>query len=170
MSNLGLELALRQAGISLVRTAVGDRYVLERMLKDGFVFGGEQSGHVIFLDYNTTGDGLITALQVLAIMERTGKRLADLVSCMTVLPQVLVNVRVVDRRNLETIPGYAATLSGLERRLGPQGRILVRYSGTEPLVRVMVEGEDFGVISGVAEELADTLRTAVGAGSKVIGE
>ncbi len=170
MSNLGLELALRQAGISLVRTAVGDRYVLERMLKDGFVFGGEQSGHVIFLDYNTTGDGLITALQVLAIMERTGKRLSDLVSCMTVLPQVLVNVRVVDRRNLETIPGYAATLSGLERRLGPQGRILVRYSGTEPLVRVMVEGEDFGVISGVAEELADTLRTAVGAGSKAVGE
>jgi phosphoglucosamine mutase len=107
---------------------------------------------------------------VLAIMERTGKRLSDLVSCMTVLPQVLVNVRVADRRNLETIPGYAATLSKLERRLGPQGRILVRYSGTESLVRVMVEGEDFGVISGVAEELADTLRTAVGTGSKAIGE
>jgi phosphoglucosamine mutase len=170
MSNLGLELALRQAGISLVRTAVGDRYVLERMVKDGSVFGGEQSGHVIFLDYNTTGDGLITALQVLGIMEKTGRRLSELVSCMTVLPQVLVNVRVADRRNLDTIPGYAAALSGLERRLGPQGRILVRYSGTEPLVRVMVEGEDFNVISGVAEELADTLRSAVGVTPRAVGE
>ncbi|MEO5657437.1 MAG: phosphoglucosamine mutase [Nitrospiria bacterium] len=170
MSNLGLEITLRQAGISMLRTAVGDRYVLERMLKDGFVFGGEQSGHIIFLDYNTTGDGLITALQVLAIMEKTGKRLSELSTCMTVLPQVLVNVRVADRRNLETIPAYAAALSDMERRLGPQGRILVRYSGTEPLVRVMVEGEDFSVISGVAEELADTLRTAVGAAPKAVGE
>jgi phosphoglucosamine mutase len=170
MSNLGLEIALRQSGISLVRTAVGDRYVLERMMKDGFVFGGEQSGHIIFLDYNTTGDGLITALQVLAIMEKTGKRLSELASCMTVLPQVLVNVRVADRQNLETIPGFTAALSSLERRLGPQGRILVRYSGTEPLVRVMVEGEDFTVISGVAEELADTLRSAVGPGAKAVGE
>jgi phosphoglucosamine mutase len=140
------------------------------MVKDGSVFGGEQSGHVIFLDYNTTGDGLITALQVLGIMERTGRRLSELVSCMTVLPQVLVNVRVADRRNLDTIPGYAAALSGLERRLGPQGRILVRYSGTEPLVRVMVEGEDFNVISGVAEELADTLRSAVGVAPRAVGE
>jgi phosphoglucosamine mutase len=170
MSNLGLEIALRQSGVSLVRTAVGDRYVLERMMKDGFVFGGEQSGHIIFLDYNTTGDGLITALQVLSIMEKTGKRLSELASCMTVLPQVLVNVRVADRRNLETIPGFTAALSSLERRLGPHGRILVRYSGTEPLARVMVEGEDFTVISGVAEELADTLRSTVGPGAKAVGE
>ncbi len=164
MSNLGLELTLRHAGISLARTAVGDRYVLERMIKDGCVFGGEQSGHVIFLDFNTTGDGLITALQVLAIMERTGKRLAELSACMTVFPQVLVNVRVAERRELADIPGYAKIVSDLERRLGPQGRIFVRYSGTEPLLRVMVEGEDFHVISRVAEELAETLRSAVGAG------
>jgi len=170
MSNLGLELALRPAGISLIRTAVGDRYVLERMLQDDVIFGGEQSGHVIFLEYNTTGDGLITALQVLAVMEKTGKRLSELASCMTVLPQVLVNVRVADRRELSTIPGYTDALAGLERRLGSQGRILVRYSGTEPVVRVMVEGEDFAVISGIAEELADTLREAVGVGAKAVGE
>jgi phosphoglucosamine mutase len=167
MSNLGLELALRQAGISLARTAVGDRYVLERMLKDGCVFGGEQSGHVIFLDFNTTGDGLITALQVLATMERTGKPLSELSSCMTVFPQVLVNVRVAERRELADIPGYAQIVSDLERRLGPQGRIFVRYSGTEPLLRVMVEGEDFHVISRVAEELAESLRNRVGEGSAV---
>jgi phosphoglucosamine mutase len=163
MSNLGLELALRQAGISLVRTAVGDRYVLERMLKDGYVFGGEQSGHIIFLDYNTTGDGLITALQVLATMERTGKRLSELAACMTVCPQVLVNVRVAERRDLNTFPGYATLVADFERRLGPQGRVLIRYSGTEPLLRVMLEGEDFHTISLVAEELADNLRTLVGA-------
>jgi phosphoglucosamine mutase len=169
MSNLGLELALRHAGISLVRTAVGDRYVLERMLKDGYVFGGEQSGHIIFLDYNTTGDGLITAVQVLATMERTGKRLSELAACMAVCPQVLVNVRAAERRDLNTVPGYAALVSNFERRLGPQGRLLIRYSGTEPLLRVMVEGEDFQTISTVAEELAETLRTLVGAPSAPMG-
>jgi phosphoglucosamine mutase len=167
MSNLGLELALRDAGISLTRTAVGDRYVLERMIKDGCVFGGEQSGHVIFLDFNTTGDGLITALQVLATMERTGKPLSELSACMTVFPQILVNVRVSERRELSDIPGYAQIVSDLERRLGPHGRIFVRYSGTEPLLRVMVEGEDFHVISRVAEELAEALRNSVGAVSSV---
>jgi phosphoglucosamine mutase len=158
MSNLGLEMAMKKADIHLVRTPVGDRYVLEKMIKEGYNFGGEQSGHIIFLDYNTTGDGLITALQMVSLMKKTGKPLADLASCMTVFPQVLVNVSVKERRELKELPGFSTHLASLEKKLGGTGRILVRYSGTEPLIRIMIEGEEQGVINEMARELAGTIK------------
>ena len=162
MSNLGLERAMTHAGIKLIRTPVGDRYVLERMLKEGCNFGGEQSGHIIFLDYNTTGDGLITALQVLSLMKRTGKTLSELASCMILLPQVLVNVKVRERRDLATIPGYVQCLSQVEKRLKGSGRVLIRYSGTESAVRIMIEGEDRQEITQMAQELAQPIHQAIG--------
>jgi phosphoglucosamine mutase len=158
MSNLGLEVALKKADIHLVRTPVGDRYVLEKMIKEGYNFGGEQSGHIIFLDYNTTGDGLITALQMISLIKKTGKSLAELASCMTVYPQVLVNVSVNERRELDEISGFSTHLATLEKKLGVTGRILVRYSGTEPLIRIMIEGEEQGVINEMARELAGTIK------------
>jgi len=163
MSNMGLEVALAQEGIKTVRTKVGDRYVLERMLQGGFNFGGESSGHVIFLDYNTTGDGLITALQVLALMQQSGRSLAELAACMELWPQVLVNVPVARRRELTEIPGYVKQLKLAEQRLGGKGRVLVRFSGTEPIVRVMVEGEQKRLVQQLAEELAHTLERTLGA-------
>jgi len=163
MSNMGLEVALAREGIKTVRAKVGDRYVLERMLAGGFNFGGESSGHVIFLDYNTTGDGLITALQVLALMQQSGRTLAELAACMELWPQVLVNVPVARRRELTEIPGYVKQLKQAEQQLGDKGRILVRFSGTEPLVRVMVEGEQKRRVQQLAGELAETIERALGA-------
>lgn len=163
MSNLGLERAMVNAGIQFIRTPVGDRYVLERMIKEGCNFGGEQSGHIIFLDYNTTGDGLITALQVLSLMKKKGQGLAQLTSCMTLLPQVLVNVKVRERRDLATIPGYTKRLSEIEKRLKDCGRVLIRYSGTERTVRIMIEGEDEQEIARMAQELAEPIRKTIGA-------
>ena len=142
MSNLGLELAMQNAGGKLVRAAVGDRYVMEKMLEGGYNLGGEQSGHVIFLDHNTTGDGLISALQILVIMKQTGRPLSDLASCMKTYPQTLVNVNVKERRDLALIPEVAQRMAEVEKKLGRNGRLIVRYSGTEPKVRVMIEGED----------------------------
>jgi phosphoglucosamine mutase len=142
MSNLGLEIALQTAGGKLVRAPVGDRYVMEKMLEGGYNLGGEQSGHVIFLDHNTTGDGLISALQILAIMKQTGKPLSELAACMKTYPQTLVNVKVKERRDLMSIPEIAQRMAEVEKKLGSSGRLLVRYSGTEPKVRVMIEGED----------------------------
>jgi phosphoglucosamine mutase len=139
MSNLGMERALNAQGIKIVRTAVGDRYVLERMVQDGHNFGGEQSGHIIFLDYNTTGDGLITALQVAALMMKTGQPLSKLASCMEVVPQVLVNVRVKNRKEPAQVPVVQREIERIEKKLNGSGRVLVRCSGTEPLVRVMIE-------------------------------
>lgn len=162
MSNMGLEVALEREGIKIVRTKVGDRYVLERMLSGGFNFGGESSGHVIFLDYNTTGDGLITALQVLALMQEHGRSLAELAACMESWPQVLLNVRVEKRRELSEIPAYVKLHKQVEERLDGKGRVLVRYSGTEPLVRVMVEGEQKRLVQQLAEELARTIERALG--------
>ena len=158
MSNFGLERALNKAGIALVRTPVGDRYLLERMLADGYNFGGEQSGHLIFLDYNTTGDGLISGLQVLSLMKRSGKPLSELVRCMTPMPQVLLNVAVKKKPELSTLPDVQQAIKQSEARLKGTGRILVRYSGTEPLLRVMVEGEGEALIQSVAEELAGVVR------------
>jgi len=163
MSNMGLDRAMKRAGIRVVKTAVGDRYVLERMLQDGYNFGGEQSGHLIFLDYNTTGDGLITAVQVLALMKTTGKSLSELAKCMTIYPQVLVNVRVKERRDLSTLPKVKQHIARLEKKLDGTGRLLIRYSGTEPLVRIMIEGEREPEIQNWADELADTVRNAIGA-------
>ena len=154
MSNFGLELALTRAGVTLIRTAVGDRYLLERMLADGYNFGGEQSGHFIFLDHNTTGDGLISALQVLSLMKRTQKPLSELAKAMTAVPQVLLNVKVSKKPKLETIPELQQAISESERRFNGSGRVLVRYSGTEPVLRIMIEGERDSHVREEADRLA----------------
>ena len=157
MSNIGLELALREHGITLVRAAVGDKYVMEEMLKRGLALGGEQSGHVIFSDYLFTGDGLATALQVLRVMARTGRELADLASQLTAYPQVLVNVRVKEKADYRAVPAVAAAIEDVEGRLDGQGRLLIRYSGTEPLLRIMIEGRDQGEIQRWADQIADAV-------------
>ncbi len=162
MSNFGLERALGKAGIKLIRTPVGDRYLLERMMADGYNFGGEQSGHLIFLDHNTTGDGLISGLQVLSLMKRSGRPLSSLVKVMTPMPQVLLNVAVKHKPDLDTLPDVQRALQKNEAKLNGKGRILVRYSGTEPLLRIMVEGEGEALIRSVAEELAGVVRTRLG--------
>jgi phosphoglucosamine mutase len=162
MSNFGLELAMVKAGITLVRTPVGDRYLLERMVADGFNLGGEQSGHVIFLDHATTGDGLITALQVLSLMKRSGRPLSELAQCMAAVPQVLLGIRVKDKPDLNTFPQIQHAIRAAELKLNGTGRVLVRYSGTEPLLRIMVEGEQDGLIRSVADELAAVVRVHLG--------
>ena len=163
MSNLGLEKRLEALGLGLVRTQVGDRYVVEAMRSGGYNLGGEQSGHVIFLDHNTTGDGLVTALQVLAILRRSGKPLSELVASFTRFPQVLVNLRVASKRPLEEIPSLLEKVRKAEAELDGRGRVLIRYSGTEPKARVMVEGENEERVGEIAHELADELRRALGA-------
>ena len=158
MSNFGLELSMAKAGIKLVRTPVGDRYLLERMLAEGYSFGGEQSGHFIFLDHNTTGDGLISALQLLSLLKRTKKPLSELAKAMTAVPQVLVNLQVKRKPVLETIPDIDRAIKESDRRLNGSGRVVVRYSGTEPLLRIMVEGEQSTVVNEIAEDLARVVR------------
>lgn len=162
MSNFGLELSMAKAGIRLLRTPVGDRYLLERMLADGYNFGGEQSGHFIFLDHNTTGDGLISALQMLSLIKRSGKRLSELALAMSAVPQILLNVAVVRKPDLATIPEIDRAIRENERRLNGSGRLVVRYSGTEPLLRIMVEGERDAEIKAVADDLARLVRTHLG--------
>jgi len=162
MSNLGLELALRRAGIGLERTKVGDRYVLERMRETGAALGGEQSGHIIFLDHATTGDGLVTALQVVNAMMETGRRLSELAAPIERYPQVLKNVRVTSRGGVGTHPTVQAALDEAARWLGGRGRVLVRPSGTEPLIRVMVEAEDADKAEEVAARLADVIERTFG--------
>jgi phosphoglucosamine mutase len=157
MSNLGLELALKAKGIRLLRTDVGDRYVVEAMLKGGYVLGGEQSGHVIFLNHTTTGDGILTALRLLAAMLRKDKPLAELASCVQKCPQTLINVLVKEKKDLKTLPQARHAIQEAEKRLGSHGRLLVRYSGTEPKLRVMTEGEDESLIQEVAQDLAHGL-------------
>ncbi len=162
MSNFGLELAMTKAGIALARTAVGDRYVLERMSSEGFNFGGEQSGHFIFLDHNTTGDGLISALQVLSLMKRSEQPMSELAKSMTAVPQVLLNVKVAQKPILDTVPELQRAIHESEQRLNGCGRVLVRYSGTEPLLRVMVEGERHDQIREVANHLVDVIKVHLG--------
>jgi len=161
MSNIGLDLALRQAGIGLVRCAVGDKYVMEEMLRRNLSLGGEQSGHIIFSDYLFTGDGLATSLNVLRTMAETGRTLADLASDLTTYPQVLMNLRVREKVDLTTIPEVAAVMSAVESRLAGDGRLLVRYSGTEPLLRVMLEGRDEAEIRGWGQEIIDAVKRHV---------
>jgi phosphoglucosamine mutase len=161
MSNIGLELALRDAGIDIVRCAVGDKYVMEEMLKRGLSLGGEQSGHIIFSEYLFTGDGLATSLNVLSTMAATGRTLADLASELTTYPQVLLNVRVERKVDLKTIPEVAAAMSSVESKLAGHGRLLVRYSGTEPLLRVMLEGRDEAEIRQWGEEIVDAVKQHV---------
>jgi phosphoglucosamine mutase len=162
MSNLGLELAMKKAGIRLVRTAVGDRYVTEEMLRGGYNLGGEQSGHVIFMDFNSTGDGVITALQVLSIMRRKGKRLSSLAKCMKVYPQVLVNVPVKKKKDVSRVPVLAARIAEAERMLDGEGRLLIRYSGTEPKLRIMAEGKDKELIETLVMGIAETVANELG--------
>jgi phosphoglucosamine mutase len=158
MSNIGLEIALREAGIDMVRTAVGDKYVMEEMLKRDLPLGGEQSGHVIFSEYLFTGDGLATSLNVLRTMTASGRSLAELASQLTTFPQVLLNLRVREKRDLRTIPEVAAVMESVERRLDGHGRLLVRYSGTEPLLRVMLEGRDQHEIRAWGEEIIEAVK------------
>ncbi|MFO1078973.1 MAG: phosphoglucosamine mutase [Planctomycetota bacterium] len=161
MSNIGLELALQERGVGLVRCAVGDKYVMEEMLKRGLALGGEQSGHVIFARHLFTGDGIATALQVLRALIATGVDLATLASALTSYPQVLVNVRVRARTDVSTVPQVARAMQDVEARLAGQGRLLVRYSGTEPLLRIMLEGKDQAEITAWANEIADAVRTTL---------
>ncbi len=162
MSNMGLDIALRKVGGKIIKTAVGDRYVVEEMRKGGYNLGGEQSGHLIFLDNNTTGDGVLAALQLLAVMRRQEKPLSELAEVMIPLPQVLVNVRVRERQDIMTIPPVAVAIKGVEEKLGNEGRVLIRYSGTEPLLRIMLEGQDKYEITGWANEIADLVRQQIG--------
>lgn len=166
MSNMGLDIALRKAGGKVVKTGVGDRYVVEEMLRHGYNLGGEQSGHMIFLDHNTTGDGIVSALQVLAVIMRSGRSLAELAGVMIALPQVLVNVRVERRRALEEVPAVQKVIAGIEEQLGDTGRVLVRYSGTEPLLRVMIEGQDKYRITEMAQDIARAIETHLGGKEK----
>jgi phosphoglucosamine mutase len=162
MSNMGLDIAIRNAGGKIVKTAVGDRYVVEEMRKGGYNLGGEQSGHMIFLDHNTTGDGILSALQVLAVMRREQKPLSGLARVMTPLPQILVNTRVRERVDILTIPQIASKISDVERKLGNEGRVLIRYSGTEPLLRVMLEGKEIDEITNWANEICDLVNKHIG--------
>ncbi len=162
MSNIGLELCLREAGIRMVRVPVGDRYVLEEMLRHGYNLGGEQSGHIVFLDHNTTGDGVVTALQVLSLMVKRQERLSQLRQCMTVCPQLLVNVRVTEKPDLGSIPAIQAVISDAEAQLNGSGRVLVRYSGTESLARVMVEGTDAEQVKFLARSIAEAIEKELG--------
>jgi phosphoglucosamine mutase len=162
MSNIGLELALKDRGLTLIRCPVGDKHVMEEMLKRGLSLGGEQSGHVIFADHLFTGDGMATALHVLRTMAATGRELADLAASLTTYPQVLVNVRVRERIGIDTVPAIASVMREVESRLDGHGRLLVRYSGTEPLLRIMLEGRDLAEIQAWADEIAAAVRAHLG--------
>ena len=155
MSNMGLEKALEDMGGRLIRTKVGDRYVVEAMREKGYNFGGEQSGHLVFMDHITTGDGILAALQLLSVMQRTRRPLSELASVMETFPQVLYNVRLAFRKAPEEIPGLFESRDTFEEDLGGRGRILIRSSGTEPVIRVMVEGEDAEKIDKIAQAMVD---------------
>ena len=162
MSNIGFHKAAKELGMQTCSTAVGDRYVLEKMLADGYSIGGEQSGHVIFLDYNSTGDGLLTAVQTLSIMKEKGKSLSELAGLMTKYPQLLVNVRVLTKAGWETNSAIQDVIHEAEGELGGNGRILVRPSGTEPLIRVMAEGPDQDQLEELCNRIGDVIRIEQG--------
>jgi phosphoglucosamine mutase len=162
MSNLGLQVALGDLGIEFLRAKVGDRHVLALLKERGGILGGETSGHVICLDRTTTGDGLITALQVLAVMRRTGLRLSELAAGMSQYPQVLLNVRVREPGDPTRDPAVRTALQSAEAELGERGRVVLRASGTEPVIRIMVEGEDRQQVNALAGRLADSVRASFG--------
>lgn len=161
MSNLGLELALDSIGVDLLRTQVGDRYVVEAMREGGYNLGGEQSGHILFLDHSTTGDGMMSALQVLALMVRTGAKLSDLNVGFDRIPQALVNIGVAEKRPIEDLASFQDAVAEIEDELGETGRVLIRYSGTENKARVMVEGRDESRVHEIANQLASKLKRAL---------
>ena len=164
MSNMGLEVALRKSGIRMLRANVGDKYVLEEMLKGGFILGGEQSGHIIFRDGDaTTGDGLLTALRVMEVMVRSGRPLADLVSDLKVFPQTIQNVRVREKVPFEKVPEIQGAIDAAQSELDGSGRVVVRYSGTEALARVMIEAESEEKMKRLAEGIAGSIRKSLGA-------
>ncbi len=162
MSNMGLEAALKRSGIQMLRAGVGDKYVLEQMLSTGAALGGEQSGHIIFSGRSTTGDGLLTALLVLDTVHRSGKSLADLVADLKVFPQVIVNVKVREKKPLETIPEVCAAIAAAEQALADSGRVVIRYSGTEALCRVMIEAESEPLMRHHADTIANAIRAELG--------
>ena len=162
MSNLGLEQALGRLGVRMLRTPVGDKYVLEEMIRRDAALGGEQSGHMIFREYATTGDGMLTALKILETCVREGATLDELAADLTVFPQLLINVRVKARKPIEELPGVVEEIRACESALDGSGRVLVRFSGTEPLARVMVEGPDLGQVESWAERIASAIRTELG--------
>lgn len=163
MSNMGLEAALRKDGINMLRAAVGDKYVLEEMQRTSAVLGGEQSGHILFLDRNTTGDGMLTALLVLDILHRSGETLSQLKKDLKVFPQVILNVRVREKKPMETLPSVIAAIQDAENDLKGNGRVVVRYSGTEALARVMIEAESEPLMRRHADRIAEAIRAELGA-------
>ncbi|HNZ58532.1 MAG TPA: phosphoglucosamine mutase [Syntrophorhabdaceae bacterium] len=162
MSNLGLRIACEKYGFNYHASKVGDRYVLEDMLRLGGVLGGEESGHTIFLDHHTTGDGIITAVQLIAAMVRSGKPLSELAAMMDIYPQCLINVVVKSKPDISTVPQIIKSIKGVEKKLGNSGRVLVRYSGTQNMCRVMVEGPSVDVTDKYCEEIADVVKKALG--------
>ncbi|MFH1778282.1 MAG: phosphoglucosamine mutase [Candidatus Omnitrophota bacterium] len=162
MSNFGLEKVMNERGINLLRTNVGDKYVISEMLKGGYTIGGEQSGHIIFLDYATTGDGLITALQVLKLFKESNRRLSEFSKCIVKYPQILLNIKVKQRVPLEELPEVQERINEVVRQLKDEGRVVVRYSGTEPLLRIMLEGKSEEKINKLANAIAETVKQNIG--------
>jgi phosphoglucosamine mutase len=162
MSNMGLEMVLTEAGGTMIRAPVGDRYVVEEMLKGGYNLGGEQSGHIVFLNHNTTGDGMLTALQLLAIMQKKGMPLAELAEVMVTFPQTQRSVHVKEKKDFTSVPQIQQMIDKYQKELGKRGRILIRYSGTEPVLRIMIEGENEQTIMKMADTMAETVQKALG--------
>jgi phosphoglucosamine mutase len=162
MANIGFEMAMKKAGINVIKTQVGDRYVIDEMRKGPFMLGGEQSGHIIFFSRSTTGDGTLSALQVLALMKYSGKTLSELAKCMTSYPQVLKNIKVREKKQIESMPSVLKAIADAEKRLGAEGRVLVRYSGTENKCRVMLEGKDQKVIDSMADSIIAVIKKEIG--------
>jgi phosphoglucosamine mutase len=163
MSNMGLEAALKRSGIRMLRAPVGDRYVLEEMQKNDAALGGEQSGHILFPHLATTGDGLLTSLAILDLVARTGKSIAALTADLKVFPQVIVNVKVREKKPLESVPAVAKRIRAAEEELKDSGRVVIRYSGTEALARVMIEAESEEAMRRHAHAIADAIRHELGA-------
>ncbi len=161
-SNLGLDFAMKEHGINVIKTDVGDRHVIEEMRKNNYILGGEQSGHIIFFRHTTTGDGLISALQIMNIMKKSGKKLSEIKKVMQVFPQVLVNVKVKEKKPFKELPAVSKKIDEIEKKLGEKGRVLVRYSGTENLCRIMIEGKDETEINKHAQEIEKEVKKALG--------
>ncbi|MBW2996855.1 phosphoglucosamine mutase, partial [Candidatus Woesearchaeota archaeon] len=162
MTNIGFDIAMKEHGIDIIKTKVGDRYVVEEMRKNNHSLGGEQSGHIIFFDRSTTGDGTLSALHVLALMKDSGKQVSELAKVMTSYPQILINVKVKQKKPIQSMLSVCEAISNAEKKLGDQGRVLVRYSGTENKCRVMVEGKDQEEISSIAESIVSTIKEEIG--------